>query len=52
MSKLYKLNNVEYHGKSNSSSGNWVVKLKDQTFKYFWYKKDMTDYLESLMVEV
>lgn len=37
---LYRLKGVEYHGKSNSSSGNYVIKFKDQTYEHFMKKAD------------
>lgn len=37
---FYRLKGVEYHGKSNSSSGNYVIKFQNQSFKYFMKKKD------------
>lgn len=41
---------IDYFDKSNSSSGNYVVKFTDQSFAFFWRKNELNAFLESYEV--
>jgi hypothetical protein len=34
--------------KTNSSFGNWVIKLTETTFKFFWKKKQAIEFLNKI----
>tara|TARA_B110000285_G_scaffold100061_1_gene114009 strand:+ start:248 stop:400 length:153 start_codon:yes stop_codon:yes gene_type:complete len=36
--------------KTNSSYGNWVIKLSDVTFRFFWRKKEAQAFLNTIEV--